>query len=77
MLRTIRARLSNGVFESLEPEAIVGLREGDEVLLTVSAPVSDEATDPLGGTAGAWKGLVDGEALKSRLRRPLGGDGER
>lgn len=77
MLRTIRARFSNGVFEPLKPEAIVGLREGDEVVLTVSAPLSDDATDPFGTTAGSWKGLVDGEALKSLLHRPLGGDCER
>lgn len=77
MLRTIRARFSNGVFGPLEPEAVVGLREGEEVLLTVSTPLSDDATDSLGETAGGWKGLVDGEALKSRLRRPLGGVGER
>jgi predicted DNA-binding antitoxin AbrB/MazE fold protein len=76
MLRTIRARFSNGVFEPLEPKAVVGLHEGDEVLLTVSA-FSVDATDPFGTTAGSWKGLVDGEALKSRLRTPLGVVGER
>ncbi len=76
MLRTIRTRFSKGLFEPLEPKAVVGLHEGDEVLLTVSA-FSVDATDPFGTTAGSWKRLIDGEALKRRLRTSLGGVGER
>lgn len=66
MVRTIRARFSKGVFEPLEPEVTTALHEGEEVLLTVSTPASGEA-DPIAGTAGAWKGLVDGETLKRHI----------
>lgn len=66
MVRTIRARFSKGVFEPLEPEVTTALHEGEEVLLTVSTPASGEA-DSIAGTAGAWKGLVDGETLKRHI----------
>lgn len=67
MVRTIRARFSKGVFEPLEPEATTVLHEGEEVLLTVSALASGDLADPIGGTAGAWRGLVDGETLKRHI----------
>ena len=67
MVRTIRARFSKGVFEPLEPEATTVLHEGEEVLLTVSTPAVDDLADAIAGTAGAWKGLVDGEALKRHI----------
>jgi hypothetical protein len=44
------------------------LHEGGEVLLTVSTPASSDLADPIAGTVGAWKGLVDGEILKHRIR---------
>ncbi|HVQ78095.1 MAG TPA: antitoxin family protein [Candidatus Binatia bacterium] len=66
VVRTIRARFSKGVFEPLEPEVTTALHEGEEVLLTVSTPSNDPA-DPIAGTAGAWKNLVDGEALKRHI----------
>jgi predicted DNA-binding antitoxin AbrB/MazE fold protein len=67
VVRTIRARFSKGVFEPLEPEVTTALHEGEEVLLTVSTPASGELADPITGTAGAWKGLVDGETLKRHI----------
>ena len=67
MVRTIRARFSKGVFEPLEPEATTILHEGEEVLLTVSAPESADLADPIAGTAGAWRGLVDAETLKRHI----------
>jgi predicted DNA-binding antitoxin AbrB/MazE fold protein len=67
VVRTIRARFSKGVFEPLEPEVTTALHEGEEVLLTVSTPASGDLADPIAGTAGAWKGLVDGETLKRHI----------
>lgn len=64
MVRTIRARFSKGVFEPIESEATALLHEGEEVLLTVSTPAIDDRTEAIAGTAGAWRGLVDGETLK-------------
>ena len=45
------------------------LHEGEEALLTVSTPASGDLdlADPIDGTAGAWKGLVDGQALERHL----------
>ena len=67
VVRTIRARFSKGVFEPLEPEVTIALHEGEQVLLTVSTPASGEPADLIAATAGAWKGLVDGEALKRHI----------
>jgi predicted DNA-binding antitoxin AbrB/MazE fold protein len=67
VVRMIRARFSKGVFEPLEPEATTVLHEGEEVLLTVSTPAVDDRADAIAGTAGAWKGLVDGETLKRHI----------
>jgi hypothetical protein len=66
--RTIRAWFSKSVFEPLEPEVTTALHEGEEVLLTVSTPASGDSADPIAGTAGAWKGLVDSEILKHQIR---------
>jgi predicted DNA-binding antitoxin AbrB/MazE fold protein len=65
VVRTIRARFSKGVFEPLEPEVTTALHEGEEVMLTVSTSATGE--DPIAGTAGAWKGLVDDETLKRHI----------
>jgi len=64
VVRTIRARFSKGVLEPLEPESTTVLHEGEEVLLTVSTPATDDRADGIAGTAGVWRGLVDGETLK-------------
>ncbi|MGH7321105.1 MAG: antitoxin family protein [Candidatus Rokuibacteriota bacterium] len=68
VVRTIRARFSKGVLEPLEPEVTTALHEGEEVLLTASTPASGDLADPIAGTAGPWKGLVDGETLKHHIR---------
>jgi hypothetical protein len=67
VVRTIRARFSKGVFEPLEPEVTTALHEGEEVMLTVSTSATGNLGDPIAGTAGAWKGLVDGETLKRHI----------
>lgn len=67
MVRTIRARFSKGVFEPLEPEATTVLHEGEEVLLTVSTPATDDLVDAIARTSGTWRGLVDGETLKRHI----------
>jgi hypothetical protein len=67
VVRRIRARFSQGVFEPLEPEATTALHEGEQVLLTVSTSSSGDLADPIAGKADAWKSLVDGERLKSHI----------
>ena len=67
MVRTIRARFSKGVFEPLEPDVTTALHEGEEVLLTVSTSASGDRADPIAATAGSWKSLIDGEALKRHI----------
>ena len=64
MVRTIRAKFSRGVFEPLEPAAAEMVREGQEVLITISTESTALAGDPIRDTAGGWKDLVDTEALK-------------
>src|SRR2546421_7426029 len=61
MVRTIKAKFANGVFEPLEPTA---LAEGAEVMITISTP-SDRPTDGLlQETSGGWHGLIDAERFK-------------
>ena len=67
MVRTIRARFSKGVFVPLEPESTTVLHDGEEVVLTVSTPATGDRADAIAGTAGAWRGLVDGETLKRHI----------
>jgi len=55
------------VFEPLELEAADTLREGEEVLITISTPVAPLPTDSVMETAGGWKGLVDAENLKRNI----------
>ena len=63
MITTVRAKFSAGHFTPIEPLPSEVLHEGDEVILTVaSAPESSRSA--LLDTAGAWKGLIDSEALK-------------
>jgi predicted DNA-binding antitoxin AbrB/MazE fold protein len=57
----IRARFSGGKIELLEK---VDLEEGDEILITVRKAASPiPAKDAFQRAAGAWKGLVDTDAL--------------
>jgi len=61
MVRTIRAKFANGVFEPLEPTAVA---EGAEVMITISTPSDTPADNPLRETSGGWRGLVDADVLK-------------
>jgi predicted DNA-binding antitoxin AbrB/MazE fold protein len=67
MVRTIRAKFSGGVFEPLEPAAAEMVREGQEVLITISTELAGVAGDPIRETAGAWKDLLDADALKRKI----------
>ena len=61
MGRQIRARFHRGKIELLEQ---VELEEGEEILITVmKVPSPAEAGDAFQRAAGAWKGLVDTDAL--------------
>lgn len=66
MVRTIKARFSKGVFEPLETEVADMVREGDEVLITIST-MPTAPGDPLMETSGGWKGLIDTEELKRNI----------
>ena len=67
MVRTIRAKFPRGVFEPLEPAATEMVREGQEVLITISTEPAALVGDPIRDTAGGWKGLVDAESLKRNI----------
>lgn len=67
MVRTIRARFSEGVFKPLEPAVADVVTEGEEVMITISTSPAAPAGDPLRDTAGGWKGLIDAEALKRAI----------
>ena len=67
MVRTIRAKFSRGVFEPLEPAAAEMVREGQEVLITISTESAALAGDPIRDTAGGWKDLLDADALKQNI----------
>jgi predicted DNA-binding antitoxin AbrB/MazE fold protein len=68
MMRTIRARFSQGVFEPLEPAVTDLVKDGEEVTLTIeTGPAS--SGDALRDTAGGWRDLIDGEALKAAIYR--------
>lgn len=67
MVRTIKAKFSKGVFEPLEPAIADTIREGEEVLITISTGPTAPTRDPLGETAGGWADLVDAEELKRNI----------
>lgn len=67
MVRTIRAKFSRGVFEPLEPTAVEMVREGEEVLITISTEPAGLAGDPIRDTASGWKDLIDADALKRNI----------
>ncbi len=67
MIAKIKARYSNGVLTPLEP---IELNEGDEVTISVGtrSPLSsEERREMLRSLVGAWKGRVDGEAMKRQI----------
>jgi hypothetical protein len=58
--RTVRARVRGGSLDLLDR---IPFREGDEVLVSISEPVEARDIDALRRAAGAWKGMVDADAL--------------
>ena len=56
MLRTVKARITQGRIEPLEPLPFL---EGAEVEVTAPVEESETAADPTQSTAGAWEGLLD------------------
>jgi predicted DNA-binding antitoxin AbrB/MazE fold protein len=63
---TIRARFANGVLQPLED---VRLHEGEEVVLRIEPLSGPTSTDWIEETAGGWKGLVDADELKRRIKQ--------
>ena len=61
---TIRARFSGGVLKPLEA---VGLREGDEVSVTIVSSGGETSAGWLEKSAGGWVGLIDAEELKRSI----------
>ena len=62
---TIRARFKHGVIEPLEN---VGLRDGEEIVLTiVRQRETEDAQDAFRKSRGGWKGLIDCEKLKKDI----------
>jgi predicted DNA-binding antitoxin AbrB/MazE fold protein len=70
MAGTVRARVGRGVLELLEK---VEIPEGKEVSVTILETPAVRNIEKRGmlealrATAGGWKGLVDGEALKRNI----------
>lgn len=64
MAMTIKARFTNGV---LKPLGDTGLKEGEELTLTIAPASPTGAEDWLARTAGGWAGLIDGEELKKAI----------
>ncbi len=66
MGKEIRARFSRGKIELLEK---VELEEGEEIFITVrKAPTPEAARDAFRRAAGAWRGLVDTDALLKDIK---------
>jgi hypothetical protein len=62
--RTVRARVHGGSIDLLER---IPLNDGDEVVVTISEPVPRKDLEALRGVAGAWKGLIDADALIANI----------
>lgn len=60
MGKTIRVRVTRGVFEPLEP---IDLPEGREVTITILDVPSERDFDAFRRAAGGWNGTIDAEAL--------------
>lgn len=74
MARKVRARVRAGMLEPLEA---IDLPEGKEVTLSIEEEERVSADEAFACAAGAWKGMVDADALikmlyEARLR-PGGG----
>ena len=65
MLKTIKAKYSNGVIEPLEK---LNLEEGAELLVQIQEEKnSQDALKAWKDSFGGWVGLVDGEELKRTI----------
>lgn len=58
--RIVRARVRGNSLDLLDR---IPFRDGDEVLVSISEPVEAKNLDALRRAAGAWKGIVDADAL--------------
>ena len=61
----VRARVRAGSLELLD--RIPLLREGDEVLVSISEPIPARDLDALRRAAGAWKDIVDADLLIANI----------
>jgi hypothetical protein len=74
----LRARVHGSTLELLEPAPLL-LRDGEEVLVTLSETKRKPDLDSLRSSFGGWKGLVDTDALLRNIyasrsvksRRPI------
>ena len=65
MLKTIKAKYSNGVIEPLEK---LDLEEGAELLVQIQEEKnSEDALEALKASAGGWVGLHDPDELKRMI----------
>ena len=62
--RSVRARVRGNSLDLLDP---VPLRDGDEVLVTISQPVPAADMDAMHRAAGSWKGMVDADVLIANI----------
>jgi len=61
--RTVRARVKDGSLDLLDR---IPFRDGDEVLVSISEPEAKDI-DALRRAAGAWKGMIDADALIANI----------
>jgi hypothetical protein len=62
--RTARARVRGGSLDLLDR---IPLRDGEEVVVSISEPIPVRDLDSLRRAAGAWKGIVDVDALIANI----------
>lgn len=62
--RKVRARVRGGSLDLLDR---ITLREGAEVLITISEPLAAADMDAMRRAAGAWKDMVDADALIANI----------
>jgi len=61
---TVRARVRGGTLDLLDR---IPLRDGAEVLVTISEVTPMQDIEALRAAAGAWRGMVDAEALIANI----------
>jgi len=62
--RTVRARVRGSSLDLLDR---IPLRDGDEVLISISEPAETKDLDALRRAAGRWKGMVDANTLIANI----------